>query len=95
MLYFWRKPVKDWRSPDGTPWRVEVTLPGTSSALILFHHPDPQLDRYATWQADDRAARAVTARLDARQVLAALDDGTLRRLFVRSAPRSEPRALPA
>ncbi|MBI3789369.1 MAG: hypothetical protein HY275_00625 [Gemmatimonadetes bacterium] len=87
MLRLWGRTVRDWTAPDGSAFRVEVALPGTSSALVVFHHQNAHLDRYATWQASDRNARAVSARLDARAVLAALTEAELRALWVRSAPR--------
>ncbi len=84
MIHLWRKPVRDWTAPDGTQYKVEVTLPGTSSALVIFHRPNQHEDRYATWQ----AARAVSARLDAKDVLAQLNEASLRELYIRSAVRS-------
>ena len=88
MIHLWRKPVRDWTAPDGTRYTVEVTLPGTSSALIIFHRDNQHEDRYATWQATDRSARAVSARLDAKEVLAQLSEKALRALHLRSAVRS-------
>ena len=38
------------RSPDGTPWGVEVRMPTHSGALVIFHHPTGEtarLNRYA------------------------------------------------
>lgn len=87
MIHLWKKPVRDWTAPDGTTYRVEVTLPGTSSALILFHRSNAHEDRYATWQAGEASARSVTARLDAKSILPLLTDLVLRELYIRSAPR--------
>ena len=73
----------DFRSPDGIPWRVEVTNPGSSNALVLFRHPDAttHLDRYAWYIARGPEARNVTGRLDPASVLAALGERDLQRLF--------------
>ena len=29
-----------WRSPDGIDWAVDVDLPGSSNAMVIFRHPD-------------------------------------------------------
>jgi hypothetical protein len=73
----------DFRAPDGRPWRVEVTNPGSSNALVLFRHPDAttHLDRYAWYIARGPEARNVTGRLDPASVLAALGERDLQRLF--------------
>ena len=73
----------DFRSPDGRPWRVEVTNPGSSNALVLFRHPDAttHLDRYAWYITRGPEARNVTGRLDPSAVLAALGERDLQRLF--------------
>ena len=74
---------KDFRSPDGIPWRVEVTNPGSSNAIVLFRHPDATThsDRYAWYLARGPEARNVTGRLDPASVLEALSDRELQRLF--------------
>ena len=87
MIHLWRKPVRDWTAPDGTTYTVEVTLPGTSSALVLFHRNNQHEDRYATWQANDRSVRSASARLDPASALRELTDDALTALWVRSAPR--------
>ena len=73
----------DFRSPDGRPWRVEVTNPGSSNALVLFRHPDAttHLDRYAWYLANPGVARNVTSRLDPSDVLEVLTPRDLQRLF--------------
>ena len=73
----------DFRSPDGIPWRVEVTNPGSSNALVLFRHPDAttHLDRYSWYLARGPEARNVTGRLDPSSVLATLTERDLQRLF--------------
>lgn len=78
---------RNFRSPDGIDWGVEVTNPGASNAMIRFHHPDvttSSLDRYAWFITRGPEARSVTARLSPKQVLDALTDDDLARLFRRS-----------
>ena len=75
--------TKEFRSPDGIPWRVQVTNPGSSNAIVLFRHPDAtrHLDRYAWYLARGPEARNVTGRLDPASVLGALTDRDLQRLY--------------
>jgi hypothetical protein len=75
------------RSPDGTVWTVEVTSPGSSNAMVLFHHPDSnttRLDRYAWFITRGPEARSVTSRLSPKQVEKQLTERDLARLFRRS-----------
>ena len=79
--------MKTYRAADGTHWGVEVQLPGYSSALIVFHHPDGRTatkDRYTTlnWQGPE--ASNVTTTLDRARVRETLDDVTIARLFRQS-----------
>jgi hypothetical protein len=79
--------------PDGIPWRVEVTLPGASNALVIFHHPGgrtARLDRYNWYNAETPEARSVTARLDPKTVLESITDAQLALLFRRSMPITAP-----
>ena len=42
--------MREYQSPDGITWKVDVRLPSHSSGMLLFNHPDGQsskLDRYA------------------------------------------------
>lgn len=74
-------------SPDGTNWGVEIRLPGASSALAVFHHPDgstARRNRYAWIQWHGAEARNVTARIKPRAVMRELDDAELALLFRRS-----------
>ena len=75
--------MRDFRSPDGIPWQVEITNPGSSNAIVLFRHPDATThrDRYSWYLARGPEARNVTGRLDPSSVLAALTDRDLQRLF--------------
>jgi hypothetical protein len=83
--------------PDGTTWRVEVTSPGSSNAMVVFRHPDgrtAQLNRYAWYITRGAEAHDVTARLDKRAVLDSLGDADIQRLFRRSMPVSTDRRAP-
>jgi len=88
--------MKDFRGPDGTAWRVSVSAPGSTNAMVLYRHPDAsssRLDRYA-WYVNGTENRNVTARLKPDDVLAALTDRDLARLFRRSMPVSADRPAP-
>ncbi len=79
--------MKAFRTPDGTEWGVDVQLPSSSNAMIVFHHPDGRTarkDRYAwyNWRGPD--ANKVNQSLGVAQVRAALDEPTIRDLFRRS-----------
>ena len=83
-----------YKGPDGTDWQVEVTLPGSSNAMILFRHPDggsSSRDRYNWVLSQGPESRSVTARLTPAKVLSSLDAGALDRLFRRSMPVSAQR----
>lgn len=92
---------RTFRAPDGTPWTIEVRLPGASNAMVVFHHPadlGARRDRYNwhIWQGAE--ARNVTGRLTKAQVLDTLTDDVLERLFRRSMPisaQSQPAVEPA
>jgi hypothetical protein len=92
--------MRYYESPDGLRWRVEIRTPGASNAMVVFHHPDGRSsrgNRYAWHVWPGAEARDVTARLDRKQVLDALGDADLARLFRRSMPVSTeiPAAPPA
>jgi hypothetical protein len=79
--------LKTFRAPDGTVWNVEVQLPGTSRALVVFHHPDtttPRKNRYAWFDWRGPEASDLLANIDIEKVRAALDDRTIAELFKRS-----------
>jgi hypothetical protein len=84
-------PVRTFNSPDGVRWAVEARAPGASNAMIVFHHPagsPARKDRYAWVNWHGPEARNVTARLDGKTVLGALDDAALAVLFRQSLPVS-------
>ncbi len=83
-------------SPDGVLWGVQVDLPGSSNAMVIFRHPDGRTsrkDRYNWYISHGPEARSVTSRLSKDKVLAALDETTLEQLFRRSMPVSRPDPL--
>jgi hypothetical protein len=78
---------RSYESADGVRWGVEVTLPGASNAMVVFHHPGGRTarrDRYNWYNAQVPEARSVTARLDPDAVLASITDAELALLFRRS-----------
>jgi hypothetical protein len=88
--------MKSFRSPDGTHWGVEVNLPGSSNAMVVFHHPDgdsSRKHRYAWYINKGPEARSVTSRLSAKDVADALTEVDLGRLFRRSMTVSRPDPL--
>ncbi|MGH7662766.1 MAG: hypothetical protein ACRENI_00475 [Gemmatimonadaceae bacterium] len=88
--------MRVFESPDGTRWGVELTLPGSSNALLIFHHSDgrsARRDRYAWYLSQGPGARSVTSKLDGKAALDGLDDRELARLYRRSMPVSAVRSL--
>lgn len=87
--------MRTFRSSDGIDWGVEVTLPGSSNAMVLFRHPDGRTsskDRYNWFISAAPEARSVTSRLSPAKVMSQIDDAMLARLFARSMPVSRPAA---
>jgi hypothetical protein len=85
--------MKTFRAPDGTTWGVEVGLPGSSNAMVIFRYPDrrsARQDRYNWFISSAPEARSVTSRLSFARVLEHLDDTKLSMLFRRSMPVSRP-----
>jgi len=79
--------MKSWRSPDGIDWLVDVDLPGSSNAMVLFRHPNgasARLDRYNWFLSNGPEARSVTSHLSKSKVLESLDDIAIARLYRRS-----------
>jgi hypothetical protein len=88
--------MRNFRSPDGVVWGVDVDLPGSSNAMVFFRHPNGRsrrLDRYNWFISNGPEARSVTSRLSPSKVLESLSDLDLSRLFRRSMPISRPDSL--
>jgi hypothetical protein len=88
--------MKSWRSPDGIDWVVDVDLPGSSNAMVVFRHPNgasARLDRYNWFLSNGPEARSVTSHLSKSKVLDSLDDQALARLYRRSMRISRPDPL--
>ena len=88
--------MKTWRSPDGIVWAIDVDLPGSSNAMVIFRHPtgsSARLDRYNWYISNGPEARSVTSRLQKSKVLEALTDAELARLYRRSMRISRPDPL--
>jgi len=88
--------MKAWRSPDGIDWVVDVDLPGSSNAMVIFRHPygaSARLDRCNWFISNGPEARSVTSRLSRQKVLDALSDTDLTRLYRRSMNISRPDPL--
>ena len=86
--------MKSFVAPDGTNWGVEVQLPGSSNAMVVFHHPGGKtasLDRYAWYLWSGPEARSVTSRVSADRVLSSLTPESTALLFRRSMPVSTKR----
>lgn len=85
-----------WRAPDGSDWIVTVDLPGSSNAMVIFHHPggvSARLDRYNWYITNGPEARSVTSRLDRTKVLEGLTNDDLADLYRRSMKVSRPDPL--
>ena len=83
------KNMKPFQTADGTRWGVEVQLPGSSSANVIFHHPDPgtsRKDRYTRLEWRGPGSANVVGHLDIAKIRAALSDAVIADLFKRSAP---------
>jgi hypothetical protein len=88
--------MKTWRSPDGVLWVVDVDLPGSSNAMVLFYHPGgktARMDRYAWYISNGPEARSVTSRLARAKVLESLTEADLEKLYRRSMKISRPDAI--
>lgn len=78
--------MRQFQSPDGTLWAVEVSMPGSSNAMVVFKHPDGRTarrDRYNWFLSQTPEARNVTARLDPKTVLDSITGPQLALLFRR------------
>ena len=88
--------MRTWQSPDGTDWAVDVDLPGSSNAMVIFRHPagaSSRLDRYTWYLSNGPEARSVTSRLTKSKILDGLTDQDLARLYRRSMRISRPDPL--
>ena len=88
--------MRMFQSPDGVIWGVDVDLPGSSNAMVIFRHLDGEsarLDRYSWYISNGPEARSVTSRLSRRKVLESLNDSDLARLYRRSMSISRPDPL--
>ena len=86
--------MREFTGPDGTRWGVEIKVPGSSNAMVVFHHPGGEtarLDRYAWFLWNGPEARSVTSRVTADKVRAALTPEQTALLFRRSMPVSTDR----
>ena len=84
---------RTWDSPDGITWRIEVSNPGSSNAIVRFRHPDGESarrDRYNWYISRGPEAKSVTGRLDPKKVAQALSDDEIALLYRRSMPISRP-----
>jgi hypothetical protein len=89
--------MRKYKAPDGVEWGVEVALPGSSNAMVLFRHPDGRSshnDRYNWFISTQPEARSVTSRLSPERVMEQIDEVSLGRLFARAMPVSRPAAEP-
>src|SRR5436309_10320739 len=87
---------KTWRSPDGIDWVVEIDLPGSSNAMVIFRHPHGQSarqDRYNWFISNGPEARSVTSRLSTSKILEGLSETDLAALYRRSMKVSRPDPL--
>ena len=79
--------MREYRSPDGLTWKVLVKLPGHSSAMLIFEHPDGRSsagDRYAWMNVSSATAVNPRERLSAKALMDSLTDAEIARLFRRS-----------
>jgi hypothetical protein len=89
--------MRAYKASDGVEWGVDVVLPGSSNAMVLFRDPDGRSshnDRYNWYISSAPEARSVTSRLAPDKVLREIDDVAMGRLFARSMPVSKP-AVPS
>jgi hypothetical protein len=91
-----KKERRTLRARDGVVWGVEIDLPGSSNAMIIFRHPDrrsARKDRYNWVISTGPEARSVTSRLEPARVMEGLDDDEIAALFRRSMRISAPETL--
>lgn len=91
-----KKRKTTYRAPNGVVWGVDIDLPGSSNAMILFRHPDggsSHEDRYNWVISTGPEARSVTSRLEPARVLEGLDEEDIAALFRRSMRITAPGTL--
>jgi hypothetical protein len=79
--------MREFHSPDGLTWKVLVKLPGHSSAMLIFEHPDGRSsagDRYAWINVPGATAMNPRERLSVKALSDSLTDAEIARLFRRS-----------
>jgi len=88
--------MRVWQSPEGINWVIDVDLPGSSNAMVIFRHPgraDGRLDKYNWFISNGPEARSVTSRLPKQKILDSLTDAELARLYRRAMNISRPDPL--
>lgn len=88
------KEIRQFTGPDGIKWGLEVQLPGSSNAMVVFHHPGgktARLDRYSWYLWSGPEARSVTSRVSIDKVMSSLTPERSALLFRRSMPVSADR----
>jgi hypothetical protein len=88
--------MRVWQSPDGINWVIDIDLPGSSNAMVIFRHPghkNGRLDKYNWFISNGPEARSVTSRLTKAKVLEALTDVDLAKLYKRAMNISRPDPL--
>ncbi|MDQ3998275.1 MAG: hypothetical protein M3303_14805 [Gemmatimonadota bacterium] len=91
-----KKVRRTYRAPNGVVWGVEIDLPGSSNAMIIFRHPDggsSSQDRYNWVISTGPEARSVTTRLEPARVMEGLDEQEIAALFRRSMRITAPDTL--
>jgi len=95
-----RKFERTFTDVEARNWTVEVRLPGSSNAMVVFRlvgAPNARQDRYAWFNSDSPEARSVTSHLDASDILRSFTDEQLALLFRKSmliAAASNPLGIP-
>ncbi len=85
--------MRVWQSHEGINWVVDVDLPGSSNAMVIFRHPgekNGRLDKYNWFISNGPEARSVTSRLTKQKVLESLSDDDLAKLYRRAMNISRP-----
>ena len=88
--------MRVWQSPEGINWVIDVDLPGSSNAMVIFRHPgaaNGRLDRYTWFISNGPEARSVTSRLSKDKIIEGLSDAELSRLYRRAMSISRPDPL--